>query len=226
MKQIVPGLFTFTGLRAGRVYLFTEGDGLTLIDASIPPAGGAILKQLKAAGYEPSDLKRIVITHAHPDHVGGVPDLIRATGAELIVPEGERATVNGEIPIPRAPGGLTPPETILKDMQVDRTLAPDEMLDEVAGGLQAIFTPGHSPGHMSFWHPGKQVLITGDVIFNIPRRMRLPFRMLTVDMAENIRSIGKLVPLDPQVLCFGHGKPILEHASPTLRRFAESVGAV
>ena len=149
MQQIVPCLYTFSGLRAGRVYLFTEGDGLTLIDASIPPAAEAILNQLQAAGHAASDVKRIILTHAHPDHVGSVPALVAATGAELIVPELEKAVVDGQIPIPRAPAGFRPPETFLSDMHTDRTLEDQEVLAEVAGGLQAIFTPGHAPGHMS-----------------------------------------------------------------------------
>ena len=70
MIQVVDGVYTFTGLMAGRVYLLTEGDGLTLIDASIPSAGDKILAQLAKAGHKPTDVKRVLITHAHPDHVG------------------------------------------------------------------------------------------------------------------------------------------------------------
>ena len=57
MQQIVPDVYTFSGLKVGRVYLLTAGDGLTLIDASIPPAGKWILDQMEAGGFS-AELQR------------------------------------------------------------------------------------------------------------------------------------------------------------------------
>ena len=225
MQQVVPGIYTFTGLIVGRVYLLTEGEGLTLIDAGIPPAGKKILAQLKEGGFSPSDLKRILITHAHPDHVGSVAELVAATGAKRIVPAGERAAFDGEIPIPSATGWLKPPKTILENMTADETLTDGDVLPDVMNGLQAISTPGHAPGHMAFWQPQRKILFCGDAIFNAPRT-RLPLKMLTVDMAENIRSIAKLEKLKPNVICFGHGPPITENAAQRLTTFAKKVGAI
>ena len=224
MQQIVPDVYTFSGLKVGRVYLLTAGDGLTLIDASIPPAGKWILDQMEAGGFSAENLKRILITHAHPDHVGGIPEIMQATNAKLIVPEGERAVVDGEIPIPRATGWLKPPVTILENMKADATLTDSDTLP-VLGGLQAIHTPGHAPGHMAYWQPERRILFCGDVIFNAPRT-RLPLQMLTVDMAENLRSVARLEALQPNVICFGHGKPIVKNAAQRLTAFAKKVGAV
>ncbi|MEM7032304.1 MAG: MBL fold metallo-hydrolase [Chloroflexota bacterium] len=224
MEEITSGVFTFTGLRVGRVYLISEGDGLTLIDASIPPSGSLILNQLQAVGHPLQNLKRIVITHAHPDHVGAIPELQRATGAELIVPTDEQAAFEGKIPIPSAPGLLKPPKTILKDMKADRLLEDGEIIAEALGGLHAISTPGHAPGHMAYWQPERRILFCGDVIFHM-RNMRLPYNFLTVDKAQNIQSIRKLVPLKPEIICFGHGRPIVTNAAERLAQFAEKVGA-
>ena len=226
LQEIVSNVFTFSGLMVGRVYLITEGDGLTLIDASIPPVGNRILSQLEASGHHLNDVKRILLTHAHPDHTGSIVDIVKATGAKLIVPEGEQAVVNGKIPIPRAPTSFKPPETTLTGMKVDQTLADGQVLENVLGGLQAIHTPGHAPGHMAYWQPERRILFCGDVIFNIPTRMRLPFKMLTVDMAQDIQSIAKLVALEPEIICFGHGKPITQNATQQLRTFAKKVGAL
>lgn len=226
MQEIVPHVFTFTNLLAGRVYLISEGDGLTLIDASIASSGKAILSQLERAGYALNAVKRILITHAHPDHVGAVTTLQKATGAQLIVPDGERAVIEGETPIPRAATFLKPPQTILKGMKADQTLQDCDVLNEVLGGLQAISTPGHAPGHMAYWQPQRRILFCGDVIFNVPRKMRLPPRFLTYDMAENIRSVARLVSLEPEVICFGHGRPVTQNAAQPLRDFARKVGAI
>lgn len=225
MQKIVSGVYTFTGLMVGRVYLLTEGDGLTLIDASIPSAGKKILAQLTAAGFSAENLRRILITHAHPDHVGAIPDIVHAARAQLIVPERERAVVDGERPIERAAGWLKPPQTVLKDMKADATLADGDVLPNVLEGLEAIHTPGHAPGHTAYWQPQRRILFCGDAIFNAPST-RLPLNMLTVDQAENIRSIAKLEALKPNVICFGHGKPITTNAAQRLTAFARKVGAI
>jgi glyoxylase-like metal-dependent hydrolase (beta-lactamase superfamily II) len=81
MKQIVPGVYRLSGMIAGNVYLIDDPDGITLIDASIPPSGKKILKHIANLGRPASAIKRILITHAHPDHVGGLPELRRHTDA-------------------------------------------------------------------------------------------------------------------------------------------------
>ncbi|MCI0729670.1 MAG: MBL fold metallo-hydrolase, partial [Chloroflexi bacterium] len=164
MKQIVPGVHTFTGLMVGRVYLLEGEDGLSLVDASLPNAAGKILKQLAAAGHQPGDVKRIFITHAHPDHVGALPALKAATGAAVIATEQEKPVIEGQVPVPRRPSGLRPPNMTVKPTTVDRVVAGGEMFSEVLGGLQVVFTPGHAPGHLSLWQPERRILFCGDVI--------------------------------------------------------------
>ena len=229
MQPILPGLSCFTNLIVGRVYLIEDPSGLTLVDTGIEPAADRILKQLQAAGRKASDVKRILITHAHPDHVGGLPRLKKATGAQVIASAIERPVIEGKMAVPRVPREklagffrLRPPNTVYKPTPVDYEVQGGEVLD-VMGGLQVVFTPGHAPGHIAFWQPEKRLLFCGDVLFNMPR-LRLPFAMLTVDMQENIRSIHKVVALEPEVVVFGHGDP-LHNAAAVLRQFAASLPA-
>jgi glyoxylase-like metal-dependent hydrolase (beta-lactamase superfamily II) len=98
--------------------------------------------------------------------------------------------------------------------------------DEIAG-FTVLDVPGHSPGHIAFWRESDRVLICGDVWFNmlLPRLtpgLREPFGAVTVDPARNRASMRKLVALEPDVACFGHG-PVLRDAAPKLRAFTDRV---
>jgi glyoxylase-like metal-dependent hydrolase (beta-lactamase superfamily II) len=230
MIEILPGFFTFTGLILGRVYAIADPDGLTLVDASIPSAGPKIIKQVQQKGYSPADVKRILITHAHPDHIGALKLLAEASGAEVIASEPEARVIRGEIPIvrpskkdspkrDRTPGSM---ERSREEIEVDRIVRGGEVLEDVMEGLRVLDTPGHAPGHISFWHQGKRALITGDVVMNMVG-MTLPFPFATPDMDENIRSIQKIASLEPEVICFGHGPVIHSQASEKLKAFERKV---
>jgi glyoxylase-like metal-dependent hydrolase (beta-lactamase superfamily II) len=107
----------------------------------------------------------------------------------------------------------------MKGTPVDRTVEDGELLSEVMDGLQAIATPGHSPGQIAFWQPQLGVLICGDTMMN-PVGLRLPFAAFTADMAEARRSIQKVAQLQPRIVCFGHGQPLTENAAQAVSEFA------
>lgn len=98
MKQILPKLHHFTGLLVGRVYCIEDADGLTLVDAGLGLAAARVLEQLRVWGKNPGDVKRILVTHAHSDHVGGLPALHRATGAQVICSAIEKPQTEGTAP--------------------------------------------------------------------------------------------------------------------------------
>ncbi|GAB4578260.1 MAG: MBL fold metallo-hydrolase [Anaerolineales bacterium] len=227
MKPILPGLYTFTGLILGRVYLIEDPDGLTLIDASIPSSAPKILKQIEAMGRKPTEVKRILITHAHPDHHGNLPLLKKVTGAQIIASALEKPVIEGQKMIDRPEPStlkgvvrfIRMPDTLLPAVPVDRVIEDGEQI-ETFGGLQAVFTPGHAPGHMAYWQPEKRILFCGDVIFHLTG-LTLPFAMATVDMNQNKKSIQRIAQLNPTIVCFGHGPPLTQDATHALRNFAQ-----
>ena len=105
------------------------------------------------------EVEAILLTHTHFDHVGAVAALARETGAPVYCPEIEvpvLADINSYL-LP----GFGP----LEDYQADRTVAGGETL--ALGGLEldVIFTPGHSPGHVTYSARGEDAIFSGDVLF-------------------------------------------------------------
>lgn len=222
MRQIIPNVYWLTGLIAGRVYLIKDPDGLTLIDASVAGMEGKILAQVEELGHKASDVKRILITHAHPDHVGSLPKLKELTGAQVIVSAIDTPVTEGKMPIVRRPSGLRPPNISVKGTPVDRQVSDGDTIDAL-GGLQVVGTPGHSPGHVTFWQPEKRIAFIGDVLFHL-MGITLPLALLTVDMDEDKRSVRKLANLSPDIICFGHGDPVTQNTTQILKDLATKYG--
>jgi len=106
------------------------------------------------------EVKAILLTHTHFDHVGAVAPVARATGAEVWCPEIE-VPVLADIMryVPWA--GFGPYESY----DADHTVAGGETLQLAGLDIDVLFTPGHSPGHVTYWVPDEQTAFPGDVLF-------------------------------------------------------------
>jgi glyoxylase-like metal-dependent hydrolase (beta-lactamase superfamily II) len=126
-----------------------------LIDPGDEPE--KISEAIKETG---ADVKAILLTHTHFDHVGAVKPMVDELGVEVWVPELERhilADINNFIRFP----GVGPFESY----EAEHTIAGGEKLEIAGFEIDVIFTPGHSPGHVSFSIPEHQALFSGDVLF-------------------------------------------------------------
>jgi len=217
MREVVSGLWQIPLVPREAVNAYLVGD--VLIDAGTSGMGRKLPKKL--SGHTVS---AHALTHAHQDHAGGSKAVCDALGIELWAPaddaadaeRGNQVVAEGTWATPllkRAPGWPAHP--------VARRLAEG---DEV-GGFTVIDTPGHSPGHVSFWRESDRTLVVGDVFFNnhiltTQRGLREPVRIFTVDPARNRESMRRLVDLGPAVVVFGHGPP-LHDAAAALRAFVD-----
>lgn len=230
MQRITDKIYTIEGLRVGRVYVIVGNDGLTLIDTSLPNSLPRIEVELKVIGKSLSDIKRILITHAHYDHIGSLAALQAASGAKVYAHHRyESAVIRGEKSVVRPPreqlnllGKLMisgkPPD--VAPVQVDYELKEGDLIDEALPGLQVIDEPGHSPGQCGFWQPDQRLLFCGDVMARIPFSLNTPPAAFTPDMDEAKRSIHKVAELGIATLCLGHGNPYIGNADEAVRAFA------
>ena len=128
--------------------------------ALIVDPGEEAPKLLSAIDELGVELEGILLTHTHFDHVGAVAPVAKATGAEVWVPEIEKpvlADIMSFVPWP----GFGPFESY----DAEHTLAGGERLELAGFEIDVIFTPGHSPGHVTFSIPDEQVVFSGDVLF-------------------------------------------------------------
>ena len=143
-------------------------------------------------------LDAILLTHTHFDHVGAVAAVARETGAEVWVPEIERgvlADINSYVPFP----GFGPFESY----EAEHTLRGGERLELAGFEIDVLFTPGHSPGHVTFSIPDEAAVFSGDVLFQgSVGRTDLPGG----DWATLLASIESLVEsLSPETTVYpGH----------------------
>jgi len=151
-------------------------------------------KLLGAADSLGVEIAAILLTHTHFDHVGAVAPVARATGAEVWVPEIERpvlADIMSFVPWP----GFGPYESY----EAEHTLAGGERLELAGFEIDVIFTPGHSPGHVTFSIPDEEAIFSGDVLFQGSiGRTDLPGGDHPTLM-ESIRTLVETLPAETKV---------------------------
>ncbi len=194
------------------LYLILEPEGLTLIDTGMPKAGAKlVLETLQNLGRKPSDLKRILITHADPDHTGSVQALKAATGASVYASrhDGEKMALG----LPGRPGKgivgvLTKYLMPAAAPQTADVLLEDGQELPVLGGLKAIFTPGHTPGHVSYFSSSRKILFAGDSLNTMGGKLQFMAGPFTDDFVAGQNSVRIQAALGAEVVCCGHGAPM------------------
>jgi Zn-dependent hydrolases, including glyoxylases len=226
MQQITPSIYQLPlAYGAVNVFLIKDNDGLTLVDTGVPGSGKKIIAAIERAGKNLQDIRRIILTHCHPDHAGGAAELKQLLNVPIWAHSADAPLLAQGIsgrPMQASPGlfNWLVYQLVIKKMhaitpvQVDKALNDTEVLP-IAGGLRVIHTPGHCAGHICLLVEQEQLLIAGDICSNFPM-MGIAFPTAYEDKALTLQSLRKAAALRFDKIVFGHGGAILHNANKKL----------
>jgi len=222
--EIAPGVHQVRMLGAD-AFLLTE-ERLTLIDAGMVGSRLTLERYLRRIGRRMDELDRIICTHGHPDHIGGLQELVRDRDdvAVLIHPDDlaglqrplrealarteDRAERRGRIIqyLTKAPSAPVP----IQDGQVLPML----------GGLRVVHTPGHTPGSICLYAERLRMLFTGDVLQVVRGRLTYASAFFSHDHAGARASVERLAALDVHAIALSHYPPWRDQPNDALRDLA------
>jgi glyoxylase-like metal-dependent hydrolase (beta-lactamase superfamily II) len=217
--EIAPGVHA---VRLLNVYAFIiDEPQLTLIDAGLIGSAGRVRRHIERLGRKTDDLARIVCTHAHPDHVGGVREMA-----------GDR-----EVEVLMHPADLDGLSVALRDAVANRnrgqliayftrhpgeaTPIQDGQVLPILGGLRVVHTPGHTPGSVCLYAERHKLLFVGDALQVIRRKVTFASRVFSEDLTLARASVARMADLDVETIAFSHYPPLRDGANAVLGALAE-----
>jgi glyoxylase-like metal-dependent hydrolase (beta-lactamase superfamily II) len=179
-------------------YLLVGDADVVVVDTGVEGSAGDIEEALGELGLGWYAVTDVVLTHHHPDHIGGLPVVASETEARVYAGTDDIANITGASDI-----------TALDD-------------GDQIGGLRVIATPGHTPGHISILDPATRVLVAGDALVGRADGAGAdgPDPAFTQDMDIALDSVRTLATLDVETVLFGHGEPLESDAGRLLEELA------
>jgi len=204
--KVADGIERVEGTRIGNVYVVPLDEGVLLVDTGMPGNASRILAAIERLGRRPGDVRQIVLTHWHPDHMGSAAELRRLTGAGIAIHELDAPVLAGG---ERPAKGRRTMGILLRVFRVAPLVADVTLRSgEVIGGLEVIHVPGHTAGSIAL-RRSDGVVLSGDALLGDRHgRLQQPDRGLSLDPDQAYASAAMLRSLEPRPLLPGHGAPV------------------
>jgi glyoxylase-like metal-dependent hydrolase (beta-lactamase superfamily II) len=198
------------------IYLIID-EVIALIDAGTGMNFETVTRNMGKFGLKPSDIKLLINTHCHFDHIGGDRDFIKAAGCEVAIHELEADLLRKGDQIITLAGGLFGRRR-LEPTEVVRELHEGDWIDLGEFRLQVLHTPGHTSGSISLFEPKQRLLFAGDTIFSDGiGRVDLP----TGDAEALHTSITRLTELKARKMYPGHGPTVEKNAHECIMKMVK-----
>ena len=184
-------------------FVVRRGNGVALVDTLMQPDHcGLILEALERAGASFADIGYVVLTHHHPDHTGGLAEIVRrAPQAQIICGGGDAESI-------RKSTGIS----------VDAVGSGEHIL-----GLEVIPTPGHTPGHLCLFDSASSTMLLGDIAGNSGGKLQRAPAQFTENPAQAETAMRGLAEREFQTALPSHGDPLPAGAALSLRQLAREV---
>lgn len=205
---------------------------IALIDSGARIHSKRVLDHLGVLGYGPYSVRRLIATHFHLDHIGGMSGLQAVTNlpveSHLVEAHRLKQQHKGDVPNPVQQWWLKallwPVITALHPLPIT-DVVPLEDGDKLPllSGAEVIHTPGHTPGSISIYFPNEGVLIAADAMQRKGNAVTIPSPFFSSDMETAKESIRKLAELDFEILCLSHFLPMRKGARSAVRSLAEYI---
>lgn len=223
--QLTPNLHQLR-FPIGNAYLWQDPDVLTLIDTGLPGCAAQIADAISGLGRDPAEPRTVLLTHFHQDHVGSAAEIagwgdvqVRAHEVDAPIIRGQAAgpapnLLDWERPIFEQVATQLPPVPPVP-LRVDRERATATCWTSV--GERVWSGPRGTPrGSIAVHVPQQRVLFTGDSVARMPQGDVI-LGVFSVDREQAIMSLRRQAELDVEVVCFGHGEPLVQDAAAGLR---------
>ena len=227
MDKIADGVYEIA--KGFRAFVIDGDDGLTLIDAGLPKKADLFVAGIESIGRSITDVRAIVLTHNHADHVGSAAKLKAAANAEIYCSKVDAPAVRGDVEADPPPVLTRFPFQVFKPLlRLLPSPQPAAVDHEISAGaslpddIEVVPTPGHTAGHMSYrLDRAGGILFVGDAATQkngtVSRGwMNRPGK----EFDESLHAISRH---DFQVACFGHSAPIKHDAAGAFRRFVSTL---
>jgi glyoxylase-like metal-dependent hydrolase (beta-lactamase superfamily II) len=214
-------------------------DGVVLVDAGMDSTGADVRALLAAMGKEAEAVRAILITHWHNDHAAGASIIQQQSGCRVyyhladepwLSRKAARGGLRGALAKRIPEWGIGVLLIGLLGEAVPETVAATEYVNDgqvIAGDFEVMVTPGHTPGHTSFYYRPERALFAGDALAVINGCVRFMARPVTLDLEAARESMRRCLARDISVLCPGHREPLaagVEQACDRIRKHLAANG--
>lgn len=239
--EITPGIRRIGKGLVNSYLVETDGE-VTIVDAGAPAYWGDLPAELAAMGHTVDDVRSVVLTHGHSDHIGFAERIRRERGMPILVHELDAALARGEVPNPaKGPGPfrIAPLLSFMVFFMTHGLLRIPRIAEvatfgdgatlEVPGSPRVILLPGHTPGSAALHFAGHDALLIGDAIATysvttgVDRPRISPFN---ADPAQALASLARLDGLEAGYVLPGHGQPWTSGLAAALSEVRSAAAAV